>query len=513
MKNILSMYCMLSCFVAKGQVFQKVFKTIAPAGFDCNTVFKTTDGGYIISGNKGYYQGSVDAALIKIDSVGDYVWSKVYESVSGYTYGRSMIQDGDSAYIIAGQNSAGDRLTLIKINSDGDIMWSTVYEDPAFDIVPNKIQKTSDGNFILLFRRLSGGIGDAGMMKFDGAGNILWSRLYLETFDADFIELENGDIIIASLLHSVSQPFHPVLIKTDANGNFLWRKAYNFPNSIGSPFPICKTGDNGILMAPGSDSTIGGNVINALVKLDSAGNVLWSNNYLGSGYAEIIKLVTNGGFFIGSIKNDSITYDYDILVYRVDSTGTPEMSKIYGDDFHRESAQDFVTDSDNGYIMISNRDTVFGVTPTGNILIVKANSTGYSGCNETPNSITKTAYTTTSWNLSLVEDTLAVTPDTITFNITTDGNMGTLCVTDGIEEEYFKSLEIYPNPTTGLFKLEFNGTVQKIQIFNMLGEIVLQEEATGKNEIQIDLSKNPPGIYFVRISSGEKIFSRKVIKQ
>jgi len=36
---------------------------------------------------------------------------------------------------------------------------------------------------------------------------------------------------------------------------------------------------------------------------------------------------------------------------------------------------------------------------------------------------------------------------------------------------------------------------------------------SGCGEIQIDISKNPPGNYFVRISSGENIFSQEVIKQ
>ena len=510
MKYFLLMLCLLCCYSLNGQVFfQKIYRTsLSGAFFSCNNVFKTDSGGYIISGNKGFSMGGVHAALVKIDSLGNHVWDKVYESVDGYTTTASMIQDGDSSYIMACCRSFGDdRLTLIKTNSEGEIMWSTIYIDSTHEIYPSKIQKSSDGNFILLFDRILGGIGDAGMLKFDGSGNILWSHIYPDTYCGDFIVFDNGEIVLGNIYGGAALPFYTALIKIDANGNFLWRKGYNFPHSsTGARFPICKTSDNSILIAPRTDSTDAGNAINALVKLDSAGDVLWSYNYLGSGNLNVIKLLPDGGFLLGG------SYANDALVYSVDSIGNIEMSKVYGDGSHYENLQDIVMDSDKGFLMISNRDSTVWPS-TSNINIVKADSTGYSGCNEALRSMVKTTYTTTSWNLGLVVDTLALTPDSISFNIMSDGNMSTICESIGIEEQFFSPVVIYPNPTTGLFKLEFNGTVLKIQIFNMLGEIVLHEEASGKNEIQIDISKNPPGIYFVRISSGEKIFSRKVIKQ
>lgn len=65
-------------------------------------------------------------------------------------------------------------------------------------------------------------------------------------------------------------------------------------------------------------------------------------------------------------------------------------------------------------------------------------------------------------------------------------------------------LEVYPNPSTGQFFLELDATEQNeeinIQIVNVLGQIVWEEKLTtqGGERLEIDLSQEAPGSYFVR---------------
>ncbi|MGB4204139.1 MAG: T9SS type A sorting domain-containing protein, partial [Bacteroidales bacterium] len=76
---------------------------------------------------------------------------------------------------------------------------------------------------------------------------------------------------------------------------------------------------------------------------------------------------------------------------------------------------------------------------------------------------------------------------------------------------------VYPNPTTGIFTLELNtgndsGSV-RIDIFNMLGERILNTEQQTNSHYQLDLSGNKAGVYFIRVMYGENNRIEKLIKQ
>jgi hypothetical protein len=84
----------------------------------------------------------------------------------------------------------------------------------------------------------------------------------------------------------------------------------------------------------------------------------------------------------------------------------------------------------------------------------------------------------------------------------------------GLGSTYFK---VYPNPTSGNFILELNGdfasSVANVEVFGMQGEKVLSTVLTGEQKHEFSLSDRPAGIYFIRVSSGSKASSAKIIKQ
>lgn len=79
-------------------------------------------------------------------------------------------------------------------------------------------------------------------------------------------------------------------------------------------------------------------------------------------------------------------------------------------------------------------------------------------------------------------------------------------------------LTVYPNPSTGVFVLEGEPSldVLRIHVYNSLGQEVLPvrevASATHWTE-QIDLSSQPSGIYHLRISDGRGTVSRKLVIQ
>ncbi len=75
-------------------------------------------------------------------------------------------------------------------------------------------------------------------------------------------------------------------------------------------------------------------------------------------------------------------------------------------------------------------------------------------------------------------------------------------------------VEISPNPTNGLLKIKMNTDypVYKIKVLNASGLTIYSDAYSNHNsELNIDLSKQPNGMYFIMVSYGSKSFNYKVI--
>ena len=74
---------------------------------------------------------------------------------------------------------------------------------------------------------------------------------------------------------------------------------------------------------------------------------------------------------------------------------------------------------------------------------------------------------------------------------------------------------VYPNPTCGNFTLELPGNNDNVMvaIYGMLGEKILTESIHGEGKHEFSLSERPMGIYFIRIISGDKAETVKIIKR
>ena len=81
-----------------------------------------------------------------------------------------------------------------------------------------------------------------------------------------------------------------------------------------------------------------------------------------------------------------------------------------------------------------------------------------------------------------------------------------------IDKHYFSA---YPNPSYGIFQLNFDNMPSskgELEIYNASGEKVYTASNI-KQQMQIDLSALPTGIYFVQVYDGTKIYNQKIIVQ
>jgi branched-subunit amino acid ABC-type transport system permease component len=80
------------------------------------------------------------------------------------------------------------------------------------------------------------------------------------------------------------------------------------------------------------------------------------------------------------------------------------------------------------------------------------------------------------------------------------------------------STKVFPNPTTGIFNLSFNTQQEsdvQIQILNSLGSLILEETIFIPQkpvEKQIDISNFPSGLYLLKVTYCNSIYTIKIIK-
>jgi len=88
-------------------------------------------------------------------------------------------------------------------------------------------------------------------------------------------------------------------------------------------------------------------------------------------------------------------------------------------------------------------------------------------------------------------------------------------ITGTLTSENFESnqLDIYPNPSHGLFNVSFgNLNPNKIEVYDLTGKLILSKFDSLQNQTTIDLSQASDGVYFVKISTDSNHYVKRIIK-
>ncbi len=81
-----------------------------------------------------------------------------------------------------------------------------------------------------------------------------------------------------------------------------------------------------------------------------------------------------------------------------------------------------------------------------------------------------------------------------------------------ISENSIEGLQFYPNPVTDLITIRADKVLDKIVIYNMIGQEVIVVN-NNKTNAQIDMSHLQKGVYFVKVSADKTLTAFKVVKQ
>ncbi|MBC8045856.1 MAG: hypothetical protein H7Y00_03625, partial [Fimbriimonadaceae bacterium] len=326
---------------------------------DIYSLQQTPDNGYLlggwstsgISGDKTEANiGGADIWIVKLDSTGNIMWQNSIGG-TGNDYINYIEPTPDNGYIVAANSNSGiggDKTEIhygfsdywvIKLDSAGNMVWQNTIGGDKDDYL-RSIKYTEDGGYFLggySMSTISGektaskiGLYDYWIMKLDSLGNILWQKTIgggvndeitsmIETYDHNYILAGVSNSGITGNKTEASRGEYDYwIVKVDTAGNILWQKTIG-GNEYDILLSIDKTSDCNYILGGYSESSISGEKTQPnsgledywLIKIDESGNIIWQSTIGGSGsdYLWSLKNTFDGGYIAGGYSSSGISGD------------------------------------------------------------------------------------------------------------------------------------------------------------------------------------------------------------
>ena len=323
------------------------------------SVAVTGDHGYVVTGSTRSFGGNgPDVYLIRTNAAGDTLWTKAHDGGPD-DIGYSVAVTSDGGFIIAGETNSigagGTDAYLIKTDALGDTIWTRAYggtdDDLAYSVAP-----TDDGGYIIVGKTASYGAGaaDVYLIKINAFGDTAWTRTYggLQDDYGESVALAgDGGYVVAGHTNSFGAGDIDVyVIKTDAAGDTVWTRTYG-GGSWDYGHAIAATTDSGFVIV-GRTESFGNGPDVYVVKIDAAGDTLWTRTYGGTsidrGYA--VAPTNDGGCCVAGFTMSTPTGFADAYIIKINASGTTVWIRTVGGDLG-ETAQSVAPTSDGGCIV------------------------------------------------------------------------------------------------------------------------------------------------------------------
>jgi hypothetical protein len=352
------------------------------------SVQQTSDGGFIAAGSMASdISLPSDRYVLKTDAQGAVQWQKTFGG-PGRDAARSVQQTSDGGYLIAGCvdcDTAPNSFSLLKLDNSGNTTWDRTIPGSSLDGA-YAARETRSGTvpvadgFVLVGSDTNQGIA---LIKTDLTGSTTWQQSFASHsgWDVGFdVEqtTDNGYVIAGYYGTEIG------LIKTDPDGNLVWEKRFG----TGVALSVKQTAEGGYVLAGRTtlSSSFGGTVPGdvVVIKSDKDGNEVWRKTFGGSedDGAYSIALTLDGGYIVagttrsyspGSVDSAAPWQWEDVYLIKLDANGNTSWQKVKG---HLPNSSDGGASvsavSDGGYIVTGNSNAY----EDGTLLLMKTDKNG-----------------------------------------------------------------------------------------------------------------------------------------
>ncbi len=506
MRKLLVVFAFSAFYNVNAQVttFSKSFQE-SPTGAIGTSVIETRDHGFaLLSSGDGI-------TLTKLDQFGSVQWRHRYSN-GFYATSDEVRQSLSGGYSITGtlvDSSFTLNYYILMTDSNGLVVWWKKYlpivgeiSTPGYFYAGHHIgwsgvrhEITYQGNIVMAGMVQSNQINyKLHVTKTDSAGNILWTQYYDTLGYLQFVQ----DIVVGRavieplkenyyvLSHEKSSAYMINALRQD--GSLIWCNSYATFGG-GLAYSIEYTADHCLMVC-------GTNGVGILVtKLDTSGNVIWSNAYdlgLTAHWGNCVKRTFDGNYLIaGGAGNTTI----QAIQMKINGGGIPVWQYSYLMPAQSEAnAVSLAAVRDSSSIISGFSDTGF-FFPIQEHQVIRTDQNGNGSCGATPTTVVVSPLNVfvSSYLVSFAAQVL-VTPVVNQFiptAVTEVNPCSTTSVTDEPDEGF---VSCYPNPSTGLVTLLGRSKIIEIEVYDYQGRLITRV-SPGRNDYVLDLRNCEAGTY------------------
>ena len=273
---------------------------------------------------------------------------------------------------------------------------------------------------------------------------------------------DGGYIMVGQTFSFNSPGGDAYMVKMNANGDTLWTKRFGGAyNDEG--YYITANSDGSFVFIVRDSSNVGMDIDTRVIKTDNSGNILWNKVYGGNkkDTPKMIQSTSDGGYIIGAISRSFGWVNPDMWIVKLDMNGDSTWTRHYGGSQNEHCY--VIREMTDGSYIACGKTASYG--PDFDPIFIKINAIGTMAVG-----INELAYAKTNVNL-------------------------------------------YPNPSSGIFKIDVGETKpSRISIFNALGEQIFTKRGTlNEADFVINMEGQKAGVYLLTIEADEKSSSTRFI--
>lgn len=446
----------------------------------------TFDGGVAMLTRSGDSSGTISINLVKVDSVGNIMWTRRLQFGSAVDI-KNIVQSPDSSLSFCVQVLVypEDPYCLFTYSAAGNLLvQKKLTLPPSYSFsYSGYLLPRNDGSYYLCARVLNNtnltqyclvcALNDSFVVQWSNL--ILATNLNIHVFGMD--TCNNGDPVIAGcrMLNVNVGDRYIVARLNKLNGSIIQASLFD-PGGGTNAGSISRDAIGNFYVSGGSH----------VMKLDTACNLLWSMKFTNPSFLVFIYSSTlsihNTPVVVGFLPASTFGFAFEI-----DTSGNLQWARSYPDLWFPLSVD---CSSGTGYSLAAYTGT------TVQCALMTFDTLG-QGCNDFQLSLTATPDTV---NVITLSGSFAVgvndsTPNYIVSTPTITKVPGCSSV-ENIDEPESTELTVYPNPAFDQVNVTAKNRIEKAELTNILGEVVLTTEVCS-NSFTLRVDGLMSGTYFL----------------
>jgi len=493
------------------EVFQKeITHTLSFSVYDMVIL---PDNGYMAC---GYLvpnpQDSSLAVVARLDSMLQVQWCKRIK-VLEKDYFRCITALSDGNFLIGGtgryEYSSFSGGSLYKMDASGNIIWNKLYND-SFDDTTMEVFEQSDNTLVLFIRY--GVFGQpTKILKTDSNGNLLHEfsiyndNMTIGVFGDCVTKTISGAYFLAGTVYSPTSGTNIYFIAKTSDVALIWYHEYDFGRNFAQLYGIAELSDGNIAVTGSLADTTTANLssIGAMKVDQNSGSVIWAKEI------KQMEAYTQFGYGISPLENNELllcsrattALGTKAFAAHLDESGNVSWARQYGNGSYNGFG--IGMERSGGRFLFLGKTELYGGT-----YLVQTDAEGFSPCftdllNFYSSDLTVNVYTPPR-NIGDPEVEV-MSPSYEESSITLSENIicsGTVVIEETPNIAQFK---VYPNPADFFITVEdMNGqnSSNSIEIYNTQGMLIYH---TGLDR-QKEVIETPfiPGLYFIIIMNDRK---------